>query len=248
MENIENILGTDLSSLLKDAVQNKFAYKKNKFMSAKVVDNADPKEQGRVKVRVYGLYEETIPDEDLPWAIPDFSFTGSTLGSFIVPTVGAIVNVYFENDDPYLPKYTNKVIQTDVLEDMASNIGDDYPDTMVFFETENGDYFKINRKSLKMTFRHASGLIITADKDGNIKIDNTATSGEFNLQIAGDVKIKAQGDAVVSSGPSGQIKLISGDGTSVNWVPNSVAVCPMTGLPHGGPNAIPPITGLKGGR
>ena len=36
----------------------------------KVVDIEDEKKLGRVKVRVYGYYDEEIPDEDLPWAVP----------------------------------------------------------------------------------------------------------------------------------------------------------------------------------
>ena len=247
MENIENLLGQDFAALLKTAVENKFVFTDNKFHPAKIIANNDPEELGRVKVRVYGIYDETIPDDDLPWAVPDFTFIGSTLGSFIVPTVDTIVNVYFENDDMYLPKYTTKVLQKDSLKDMSANYTDDYPDTMVFFETENGDYFKINRKTLKMTFRHASGLMIIADKDGNISIDNTSTKGTFNLQIAGDTNLFSQGDTKITTGPAGKIRLISGDGTSKNWVPNTTSVCPFTGFPHGGPVAVPPIIGLTGG-
>ena len=247
MENIEQILGQDLSSLLKEAMENKFKFNDNKFHPAKIIANNDPEELGRVKVRVYGIYDDTIPDDDLPWAVPDFTFIGSSLGSFIVPTVDTIVNVYFENDDMYLPKYTTKVLQKDSLKDMSANYTDDYPDTMVFFETENGDYFKINRKTKKMTFRHASGLIITTDKDGKIIIDNTTTEGALDIRIAGDTNLYSQGDTKITTGPSGRIRLISGDGSTRNWVPNTMAVCPVTGLPHGGTTAIPPITGLMGG-
>tara|TARA_R110001606_G_scaffold16031_2_gene64957 strand:- start:4597 stop:5340 length:744 start_codon:yes stop_codon:yes gene_type:complete len=247
MENIEQILGQDLSSLLKEAMENKFKFNDNKFHPAKIIANNDPEELGRVKVRVYGIYDDTIPDDDLPWAVPDFTFIGSSLGSFIVPTVDTIVNVYFENDDMYLPKYTTKVLQKDSLKDMSANYTDDYPDTMVFFETENGDYFKINRKTKKMTFRHASGLIITTDKDGKIIIDNTTTEGALDIRIAGDTNLYSQGDTKITTGPSGRIRLISGDGSTRNWVPNTMALCPVTKLPHGGTTAIPPITGLMGG-
>ena len=244
MDNIENILGQDLASLLKSAVENKFNFKESKFHPAKIVANDDPEQLGRVRVRVYGIYEDTIPDDDLPWAVPDFSFIGSSLGSFIVPTVGTIVNVYFENDDFYLPKYTTKVLDKVSLSDMTSDYSDDYPDTMVFFETENGDYFKINRKTLKTTFRHASGLMISIDKDGNTKVDNTSTAGSLNIQIAGDVDLTSQGDVKVQTGPSGGIRLISGDGTTSLWQPNILPKCLFNGLPHGGTNGG--INGLKG--
>ena len=127
---------------------------------------------------------------------------------------------------------------------MASDYSDDYPDTMVFFETENGDYFKINRKTLKMTFRHASGLMFTIDKDGNTKVDNTATDGAFTLNIAGDVNVNSQGDTKITTGPNGAIKLVSGDGTTSLWNPNVLPNCLFTGAPHGGEGAG--LKGLKG--
>jgi len=181
----------------------------------------------------------------LPWAIPDFSFIGSNLGSFIVPTVGTIVNVYFDNDDIYLPKYTTKVLDKSKLEEMTANYSTDYPDTMVFFETDAGDYFKINRNTLDMEFRHASGLLINVDKNGNIEMDNTKTSeGNFNINISGSAKVTSGKDITFQSGPGQPIKMVSGDGTSVLWQPNLLPNCLFTGAPHGGPGAG--ITGIKG--
>ena len=116
MTNITDILGGDLSVLLKEAVKNKFANPNNTtFYPGKVVNNKDPERLGRCQIRVYGVYDDAIPAADLPWAIPDFSFAGSSKGSFIVPTVDSIVNVYLDNNDMYTPKYTTKVLQKDSL-------------------------------------------------------------------------------------------------------------------------------------
>ena len=38
-----------------------------RWFVGKVVDNNDPKKLGRVKVNVYGVYDDIAP-EDLPWA------------------------------------------------------------------------------------------------------------------------------------------------------------------------------------
>lgn len=242
---IENLLGTDLQQILKEAVQNKYVYTKNRFHAAKVIDNNDPKKLGRVKVRVYGIYDDEIPDSDLPWALPDFDFIGSTKGSFIVPVNDALVNVYFENNDIYLPKYTNKVIQKDALESMTADYANDYPDTMVFFETDNGDYFKINRNTLDMEFRHASGLLIMVDKDGNVEVDNTKTNnGNFHFHVSGNVVIDSAGDATIQTGPTGAIRLKTGSGDSQLWQPSVLPNCLFTGTPHGGPGAG--ITNLTG--
>ena len=245
MENIEEILGKDLGSLLKEAVKNKYEFKENKMYPAKIVENDDPDKEGKVQLRVYGIFGDEIPDADLPWALPDFNFIGSSLGSFIVPTIGTIVNTYFENDDIYTPKYTTKVLEKSKLEEMTSQYSVDYPDTMVFFETDNGDYFKINRNTLDMEFRHASGLLINVDKNGNIEIDNTKTSnGSFNINVSGEVNLTSQKKVSIKSGPGQPISLVSGDGTSSLWQPNFLHTCLFTGAPHGGPGAG--ITGLKG--
>ena len=74
-----------------------------------VVDNKDPDKVGKCKIRVYGVYGDDIQDKDLPWAFPDFNFRGGLKGSFIVPPVDCIVNVYFERGEIYIPRYSNKV-------------------------------------------------------------------------------------------------------------------------------------------
>ena len=89
-----------------------------------------------------------------------------------------------------------------------------------------------------------SGLVIKINKEGNTEIDNTSTTGAFNLKVAGDVNVEGQNEIIVSSGPTGAIRLISGDGTTNLWQPNMLPNCLFTGAPHGGPAAG--INGLKG--
>lgn len=246
MNNITDIIGGDLTSLLKNAVTNKFVNPNNStFYPGKIINNKDPKKLGRCQIRVYGVYDDAIPDEDLPWAIPDFTFTGSTLGSFIVPTVDSIVNVYLDNGDLYTPKYTTKVLQKDSLSNMSSTYDKDYPNTMVFFETDNGDYFKINRKTLEAEFRHASGLIITIDKDGDLTVNtNVAENGNVNIMIKGNVNVYAKEDISLST-LEGNIYLQSANGDTALWQPNILHKCLYNGAPHGG--ATGGITSLKGG-
>jgi uncharacterized protein involved in type VI secretion and phage assembly len=67
-----------------------------------VVDNADPKKIGRVKVRVPGLIE---PASD--WALPAMVPGGGEKrrGFFFVPPKGAEVSVWFVQGDPERPRY-----------------------------------------------------------------------------------------------------------------------------------------------
>ena len=152
----------------------KVAENKINFYTGRVVDNDDPNREGRCKIRVFGKYTEEIPDEDLPWATPDFNFIGSSMGSFVVPPNDALVKVYFDNDDFYNPRYTTKVFNRNSTK-FSAGIDEDYPNTMVFYETDNGDYFKINRQTNEATFRHASGLLVNIDSRGNIELNTKNT-------------------------------------------------------------------------
>ena len=118
--------------LIREAVQKKEYSLNKKFYQGIVVVMTTKKKIGRCRIRVYGVYGDDIPSDSLPWASADMNFVGSTVGSFVVPTVGTLVNVYFENDDLYLPRYTTKVIQKSSLTKMNAGIDRDYPNTMVF--------------------------------------------------------------------------------------------------------------------
>lgn len=71
----------------------------------KVEYNIDPEKKGRIKVRVFGKFEN-IPVEGLPWATPDNRFF---TGQYLVPRVGEIVCVRFDNDDTNMPLYGSNV-------------------------------------------------------------------------------------------------------------------------------------------
>ena len=232
-------LGIPLAGLLKKFVDTREQKTQLQFYTGIVVDNDDPDKLGRCKIRVYGVFEREIEDSDLPWAIPDFNFIGSELGSFIVPPKDTVVKVYFDNDDYHTPRYTTKVIDTNNLNFKAGK-DDDYPNTMVFFETDAGEYFKINRLTRTSTYRHASGAMITIDKDGNINIDNkgvTLAKGDLVINIEGNTTLNCDGtiDAIASGDVTVQgnsIKLKTHDGGM--WQPNTVSKCFFNGQHHGG--------------
>lgn len=234
-ENIENLLPKNLAELLREAVQRKNDLDPLRYFPAKVTAINDPKKLGRVRVRVYGVFSDDIPDDELPWAIP------MDVSEFNVPHVGSLVNVLFENNDIYSPKYSGKVINLNNLKDLSAGYDEDYPESVVFFETENGDYFKINRRTLEMTFRHASGLIIKVNKSGDVTVDNKTTkNGSVNFNIRGDVNVSSNKSVTIQA--ADEITLKTADGSL--WKPNVVDVCPFSGLPHGGP--IAGISKLKG--
>ncbi|HKH93514.1 MAG TPA: phage baseplate assembly protein V [Gemmatimonadaceae bacterium] len=64
-----------------------------------VVDNDDPRRQGRVKVNV----PEILADVDSGWALPCAPYAGDGSGAYAVPAVGAGVWVEFEAGDVSRP-------------------------------------------------------------------------------------------------------------------------------------------------
>lgn len=142
----------------------------DKKYPGKVVNNNDPLKLGRCRIRVYNVLDAGIPDNDLPWAIPESSFVGSLVGNFIVPPIDAIVWVRFDDAEVTSPMYSTKVLDRNHI---SSNKDDDYPDSMVLFEADNGEFLRSNRKTLETLYQHSSGTIIKIDALGNVTIDAT---------------------------------------------------------------------------
>lgn len=218
------------------------------FYNGKVVDNDDPLRQGRCKIRVYGIHSDEIPDGDLPWAEMEQSFVGSTLGNMVIPPVDAIVKVIFDKDDIYSPRYTSKVLHTQSLLELSTNTMEDYPDSMVFFQTDAGEYFKINRSTNVSTYRHASGLVIRVEADGSCTIDNEGTeTGNITINTGGDIEVNCGGsaDVIAQNNVSvkstlGEIHLAGGE----QYV-NNLPACLYNGAPHFTLSSVTPGKAVK---
>lgn len=212
-QNIRDIINKEVNTLLAAFLNRVPENDLKRQYVGKVVNNNDPDKIGRCQIRVFGIFENDIQDNDLPWAMPEFTFIGSKKGSFIVPPVDAIVRVFFDNGDIYLPIYSTKVLDQTNL---PADINTDYPNTMVFYETDNGDKFTINRSNGDTKFIHRSGTQITIDATGNLLIDGTqqVTINHANLlTVAGSTVIPD----LTYKGPL-----------------CAIPVCPLTGLSHVG--------------
>jgi hypothetical protein len=181
----------------------------------KVVDNKDPEKLGRCKIKSLESNSE-IQDKDLPWALPEQDFVGSLKGSLIIPPIGAVVWFYYQNGDIYFPIYRKKVINKSK---MPTNKNVDYPDNMIFFETDNGDKFEINRRRKSVLFEHSSGTKIEIDAIGNVTIDS---KGSINLKHG--LFLTDNGGAVIPEGQGPFCALPS---------------CVITGTPHTGTKCSP---------
>lgn len=156
-----------------------------------VEDNNDPEQNGRCRIRVMGLYDG-IETELLPWALPDFYFSGTKKGSFIVPEIGTVVNVYYDDNDIYQPRYYSKTMDLQNQSFQADKT-EDYPNSMIFWETEQGDYYKFNRAKGEATFRTHMGVFVKVFQNGNIEVSNDSTDvGSVNLNLRGNFNISNQ--------------------------------------------------------
>lgn len=192
----------------------------------RVVDNKDPQKLGRCKVMVFHAFEE-LPDSDLPWATPEYA---AGLGSFIVPEVDSLVCVYFRNGEPSNPVYSKQFLNSN---DLPPERDEDYPNTMVLFETSVGEYLKINKKTNETVYRHASGTIITFDKSGNMTVDTlNSSTGNVKLDVRGSIDIDAVGTVTVNAPiiitPAGTVAPTGSGGLC------AMPIDPLTGLPQVG--------------
>lgn len=153
-----------------------------------VIDNKDPQQFGRCKVRVHGIHDEFTP-EDLPWSIPEFPLNFTTKGSFMVPEIGTTVYIKFDDGDLYEPIYFGKLLDREHL-DYEADHTEDYPDSVIFYETKNGDYFKINRLKGEYIVKTGGGVFLKFSENGDIELTNTSSeNGDVKLNIKGNFDI-----------------------------------------------------------
>ena len=154
----------------------------------KVVDINDPLREGRCKVQVFSMFD-TLPIEDIPWAIPakksTFFGQDSKAGSISIPKLKSIVEVVFNNGDLYSPEYgqiqeIGEDIKTELKKaDLTEYEGSHY----ILFD---GD------EQIKIWFTPVRGLTVQL-KDSYINIDQNSKielyhkDGLSSLELDGNV-------------------------------------------------------------
>lgn len=107
----------------------------NGFYRGVVIDVNDPKQSGRIRIKVFPMFDG-VADNTLPWAIAaDSTFGGSAnVGSAAVPIVGSHVFCFFENGDFRFPVYFAS----------APAIQNDIPDIPTLSREDDGTVAAIN--------------------------------------------------------------------------------------------------------
>lgn len=155
-----------------------------------VVDNADPKKLGRVRILI-SLYEDLEVDS-YPWATPLLStFLGNSANavSFSVPEIGSQVRVTFPTKDVYAPYYSGCEMNE---ENKCTFFDEDYPNCYGSKDSV-GNFIKINKAKETVHLQHSSSLNLQILKDGSFGVTNPRGTYLFvdqsgNISLA-DAKI-----------------------------------------------------------
>jgi hypothetical protein len=139
-----------------------------------VVDNQDPLNTGRCRVKVFGKFD-LLPDGAIPWATP---MNRDHVGAHSVPRKGDIVAVRFDNGNLYHPEYWFQVDQNDELKaDVLDASGAPYDVISLVYDAQ---------RNLRIYHTPEDGLVITRgsgakerpliqiDEEGFIKISTDA--------------------------------------------------------------------------
>lgn len=181
-----------------------------------VLDNNDPLKAGRVKIFVFGVYDD-MAESDIPWALYSDPFMGgdSDIGGLFVPDVGSHVWVFFEEGDPEQPVYfAGAPARSDGP--MEARIQGTYPKNRVL-KTKAGHTIEIDDSegATRIRIAHKSGsqkiwadngdveeqimgkVIVVVEQDANIHVKGNVTEfvdGNVNRQVKGDIKETILGD------------------------------------------------------
>ena len=132
-----------------------------------VIDDKDPKSLKRVRVRV-PMVHDGIPDEHLPWAIPDSGEQNNgatnTTGTVDVPLTGSKVCLMFQSAKLSHPKYSAyHTDETTVIEECLFN----YPKRKVV-RFKDGSILVVDVADNVVYFRAAGN--VKAYVEGNVEL------------------------------------------------------------------------------
>ena len=151
-----------------------------------VLDTNDPNRRGRIKVNVFGLYDNISPVH-LPWATPMqpvWTGAGAGYGMFSVPEVGSLVFVQFEGGDIYQPIVIG--LAPDAVHGLPSERTTNYPNRRIM-KTKAGIVIFIDDADKKIRITHPTGKYIEMDSGGNITVsaaDITIDSDDITINAA----------------------------------------------------------------
>lgn len=152
-----------------------------------VEDNKDPKKMGRVKVRVLDVFDNT-PLENIPWANPWKDLTGD---EFLLPDLGKIVTVVFENANINNPEFIFSDHYNANLEKKLNQLSEsDYLSMKSLIFDHKTQIYVNDSEGLKLD--HKFNLINIKDKSIDVNLKDNF--GKINLGTANSTQRAILGD------------------------------------------------------
>lgn len=135
-----------------------------------IADNNDPKQLGRVKLRIPAIYGDSVHEY---WAYPVGMFAGHKIGLFATPEEGNMVWVRFENGNPKYPLWEYGNYGENDLPDRAKR---NYPKTTVLVD-KAGNTITLDAVNKLIELISAAGTAIEI-KDNQINLGSLGSAAE----------------------------------------------------------------------
>jgi hypothetical protein len=148
-----------------------------------VVDNKDPDNFGKCKVKVFGKFD-LLDNESIPWATP---MNRNSVGSHYLPHIGDVVSVRFDNGNIYHPEYWFQINQNKELKDEVLDSSGE-PDNVVSLVYDA-------KRNIRIYQSDVDGLVIAHGKDGK--------NSEPLIRLSDDGKIFLYGANIYIATPEG---------------------------------------------
>ena len=176
------------------------------FLGEVVNVKDDPLKLGRVKVKVFGVYDD-IADADLPWAqivVPVTQGVHEEQGQYLGILKGTqVFGIFLDGQNSQLPMVIGTVPKEG---DANPKAKENYPTNKVY-QTETGHYkeYDDTAGAERIKEAHTSGTYYEMQADGSIVTFITKDSysivlGDESVTIAGKVTVNVGGDVDLTAG------------------------------------------------
>lgn len=116
----------------------------------------DETKQGKIRIRIAGIFGENIPDENIPWAMPRFQHKEE----YCVPPIGSKVQVRFLHNNIHFPEWWLQKGKSNTMSD------EDYPSGVLLFERDLEEFELDGKVSVRYT--ESEGLVTELTKNDNV--------------------------------------------------------------------------------
>ena len=183
-----------------------------RWFLGRVVDvENDPLQIGRVRVKIFGVYDGVEKDQDLPWAqivVPTITGVHEGTGRYLGMLVGThVFGIFLDGKDSQLPLVLGALPKKD---DNNQRATENYPHNKIY-QTEQGHFkeYDDTPDNTRIREQHRSGTYVEMKHDGGMR---TEVQKDQYIRVKGDVTIIGDQDATITI--EGNCKInVAGDAT-----------------------------------